>query len=325
MTFKNDLERRCFEIAQLALGGGVQLEHNKVVQIESALCPEVASFKGPPAKEVDVLIAELLDTPKVQLLVSCKLLSRPAEPAHVQEWGSVARTMNQYAKKTTYLGLVLSPTGFTAGSESWATSHNLGLVPPIKGRRITFNEQAVLRMFERVLLALHKRVCLRVDDLLQPPAFFDFVYRLVSDFEGHQETVGDGRCVMTPQRWASSFGEMYAAIANRTIEDLYAVAGATVLKLSDGVILRFTRGEIRYGQTALQPEPARVPECRKNMEMDACTLDFIKSVTIGKSITSAGDFGDYLEVGVDRRFNLGLHDAGFHLISTENPVIDHRL
>jgi hypothetical protein len=85
MTFKNDLERRCFEIAQLALGGGVQLEHNKVVQIERALCPEVASFKGPPAKEVDVLIAELLDTPKVQLLVSCKLMSRPAEPAHVQE------------------------------------------------------------------------------------------------------------------------------------------------------------------------------------------------------------------------------------------------
>jgi len=325
MTFKNDFERRCFEIAQRALGGGVQIEHNKTVQIERALYPEVASFKGPPAKEVDVLVAELLDKPKVQLLVSCKLLSRPAEPAHVQEWGSVVRTMNQYAKTTTYLGLVLSPTGFTAGSESWATSHNLSLVPPIKGRRIAFNEQTVLRMFERVLLALHKRVRLRLDDLLQPPVLFDFVYRLVSDFEGHQESVGDGRYVVLPQGWASSFGEMYAAIGNQTIEDLCAVAGATVLKLSGGVVLRFTRGGIRYGQAALQPEPERVPECRKNIEMDSCTLDFIKSVTIGKSVTSAGDFGDYLEVGVDRRFNLGLHDVGFHLISTENPVTDHRL
>ena len=325
MTFRNDLERQCFEIAQRALGGGVQIEHNKIVQIESALYPEVASFKGPPAKEVDVLIAELLDDPKVQLLVSCKLLSRPAEPAHVQEWGSVVRTMNQYAKKTTYLGLVLSPTGFTAGSESWATSHNLGLVPPIKGRRIAFNEQTVLRMFERVLVALHKRVRLRLDDLLQPPAFFDLVYRLVSDFEGHQETVGDGRYVVMPQGWASSFGEMYAAIGNHSIEDLYAVAGATVLKLSGGVVLRFARGEITYGQISLQPEPARVPECRKNIELEPCTLDFIKSVAIGKSITSAGDFGHYLEVGMDRRFNLGLHEEGLHLISTENPISEHRL
>lgn len=263
MTFKNDLERQCFEIAQRALGGGVQIEHNKTVQIESALYPEVASFKGPPAKEVDVLIAERLDEPKVQLLVSCKLLSRPAEPAHVQEWGSVVRTMNQYAKKTIYLGLVLSPTGFTAGSESWATSHDLGLVPPIKGRRITFNEQTVLRMFERVLVALHKRVRLRLDDLRQPPTFFDLVYRLVSDFEGHQETVGDGRYVMMPQRWASSFGEMYAAIGNRTIEDLYAVAGATVLKLSGGVCLalRAGRNKVRANLSTTGACPsAGVPE-----------------------------------------------------------------
>ncbi|MDQ2947276.1 MAG: hypothetical protein M3Y27_15320 [Acidobacteriota bacterium] len=74
MIFKNQLERRCFEIAERALGGGVMIEHNKTVQIEVALFPEVASFKGPPAKEVDVLVAELLEQPKVVLLVSCKLL-----------------------------------------------------------------------------------------------------------------------------------------------------------------------------------------------------------------------------------------------------------
>jgi hypothetical protein len=111
VTFKNELERRCFEIAERTIGGGnIRIEHNKTVQIEAALFPEVAAFKGPPAKEIDVLVAELLDTPKVVLLVSCKLLSRKAEPAHIQEWGAVVQTMNKYSKDTLYLGLVISPT-----------------------------------------------------------------------------------------------------------------------------------------------------------------------------------------------------------------------
>lgn len=198
-------------------------------------------------------------------------------------------------------------------------------MPPIKGRRLTFSEETVLRMFERVLIALHKRVRFRLDDLLAPPAFFDFVYRLVSDFEGHQESVGDGRYLLMPQGWASSFAEMYPAIASHTIEDLYAVKGATVMKLSGGLVLRFTPGEVRFGELEIPPVPSRLPDCRKNIELEPCTLDFIKSVAVGKSITSAGDFGSYLEVGLDQRFNLGLHETGFHLISTESPIEDHRL
>lgn len=192
MTFKNELERRCFEIAKSALGSGVTIEHNKTVQIESALFPEVASFKGPPAKEIDVLVAELLDQPKVVLLVSCKLLSRRAEPAHVQEWCAVVQTMNKYSHATLHFGIVLSPTGFTSGCEAWATSHNVGIVPPLKGRRLAFNEDTVLRMFDRVLRALRARVRLQVDDLRLAPAFFDFVYRMVADFEGHQDAPMDG-------------------------------------------------------------------------------------------------------------------------------------
>ena len=46
MNFKNELERRCFELAKRVLGGQVTIEHNKTIQIESALFPEVASFKG---------------------------------------------------------------------------------------------------------------------------------------------------------------------------------------------------------------------------------------------------------------------------------------
>lgn len=326
MSFKNELERRSFEVAERALGRGVSIEHNKVIQIESALFPEVASFKGPPTKEIDVLVAEILDRPKVVLLVSCKLLSRRAEPAHVQEWCAVVQTMNKYSDGTLYLGLVLSPTGFTSGCEAWATSHNVGIVPPLKGRRLAFSEETVLRMFERVLLALRARVQFRVDDLNVAPAFFEFVYRLVADFEGHQEAVSAGRYFLVPKGWVSSFGEMYSLIAGRMVEDLFAVTDATVMKLSGGTSLRFSGDRVDFGKCPqiTQGSPA-TPQCQKNIGMDPCTLDFIKAIAVGQSITSAGDFGHYVEVGLDQRFNLGLHQAGFHLISTENPIEEHRL
>lgn len=85
MTFKNEFERSCFETATRALGGTVTIEHNKRIRIESAIYPEVASFKGPPTKEIDVLVVELVGAPRIVLLVSCKVLNRRAEPAHVQE------------------------------------------------------------------------------------------------------------------------------------------------------------------------------------------------------------------------------------------------
>ena len=321
MSFKNVLERRCFEIAERSLGGKVTIEHNKKIQIESALFSEVASFKGPPTKEIDVLVAELLERPKVVVLVSCKLLSRRAEPAHVQEWCAVVQTMNRYSDGTLYFGLVLSPTGFTSGCEAWATSHNVGIVPPLKGRLLAFNEDTVLRMFERVLIALQARVRLQIDDLRTPPAFFDFVYRLVADFEGHQDAEGDGRYFLAPQGWVSSFGEMYSAIADRTIEDLKAVEGATVMNLSGGVVLRFSEARVDFGHDLGIAEGTLVmPQCRKNIDMKPCTLEFIKSIVIGKSITSAGDFGNYVEVGLNKRFNLGLWMSGFHIVSTETPI-----
>ena len=68
-----------------------------------------------------------------------------------------------------------------------------------------------------------------------------------------------------------------------------------------------------------------MPKCRKNIEMESCPLDFVKSIAMENQITSAGDFGKYLEVGLDQRFNLGLHEVGFHVISTQSPIEDHRL
>jgi hypothetical protein len=166
-----------------------------------------------------------------------------------------------------------------------------------------------------------------VDDLTAAPAFFDFVYRLVADFEGHQEAEVDGRYLLLPHRWASSFGEMYHAIGGRAVQDLCAVQDGTAVMLSDGFVLRFSPAHVQFGSDPLIDlhRPVLVPECRKNIEMEPCTLDFVKSIAVGKQITSAGDFGSYLEVGLDHRFNLGLHAAAFHLISTENPIEDHRL
>jgi hypothetical protein len=119
---------------------------------------------------------------------------------------------------------------------------------------------------------------------------------------------------------------MYSAIAGRTVEDLFAIGGATVMRLSGGLILRFGKTRIDIGRDPWTVEGATaMPQCWKNIEMEPCTLDFIKTIAVGKAITSAGDFGDYIEFGLDQRFNLGLHRAGFHLVSTENPIERHRL
>jgi hypothetical protein len=48
--------------------------------------------------------------------------------------------------------------------------------------------------------------------------------------------------------WVSSFGEMYKVIAGRAVEDLLAVEGATVIKLSDGIGLRFSRVRVDFGK-----------------------------------------------------------------------------
>lgn len=98
-------------------------------------------------------------------------------------------------------------------------------------------------------------------------------------------------------------------------------------EVSGNIVLRFGVAHIKFGQDPqIKPRAQQVtPECRKNIEMERCTLEFVRSIAVGKRITTAGDFGDYLEVGLDQRFNLGLHEAGFHLFSTENPIEDHRL
>ena len=326
MKFRNDLEERCYNIAMDMLGDNVAIEHNKKIQIESALFPEVASFSGPPTKEIDVLTSEIYAEPKIVLLVSCKQLSGKSVPAHIQEWGAVVQTMNKYGEGSIFFGLIICPSGFTSGCESWATTHNLGILPPLKGRSLVFSEEAVLSMFKRVIASLKKRMQYSFTDLMSAPHFFDFVYSIVNDYEGHEEAAREGRYYEAPKGWLSSFSEMYSKTADNTVEDIGAVEDATILKLSNGIRLRFEKNRVYYGNTSELEEGVLVePKCCKNIEMESCTFDFLKSTVIGKRITSAGDFGEYLEFGLDQRFNFGLHVDGFHIISTETPIEDHRL
>ena len=173
-------------------------------------------------------------------------------------------------------------------------------------------------MFKRSLIGIHKRVLLNSDDLVPAPAFFDFTYSLLSDYEGHEEAVKDGRYFALPEDWISSFGEMYSSVAGRRVELLSLTSQGAVMQLSGGVSVRFTHDQVEYGQgIEIQNDTIAAPICVHGLEQKPCTLEFVLATAKGLPVTSAADFGDYLEFGIDGRYNLGLRQTGFHLISTE--------
>jgi hypothetical protein len=72
VNFKNALEQNMFEAATRVCGANASIEHNKTIEIEVAIAREVASFAGPPKKEIDVITAGFKQSPAVKLLVSSK-------------------------------------------------------------------------------------------------------------------------------------------------------------------------------------------------------------------------------------------------------------
>lgn len=101
MTFKNELEKRTFRTAKRVCGEDALIEHNKTLTIENASSHEVASFVGPPKKEIDVITAGFENSPDVKLLISCQEYRQSkAEPADIQEWAAVVKTMNKYSSAT---------------------------------------------------------------------------------------------------------------------------------------------------------------------------------------------------------------------------------
>lgn len=327
MNFKNALEQVCFETATKVFGEAVKVEHNKTLTIATAICREVASFAGPPKKEIDVITARLRENPALDLLISCKEFGdHKAEPAHVQEWGAVVDTMNKYAKDTAYLGMVVCPSGFTKGCEPWATTYNLALIPPLKGNNMVFPPERSIVMFERVLRALKKRLSFPYDDILSPPEFYDFAYRLTSDFEGHELSDTTGiRYVLTKTTWKSSFGELVADLMGKEIADVLATANYTGLRFTDGTVFRFTGKAIAFGPDDAHEEAFQTPACKKNLSMDDCSFENMKVYAIGQTIRSACDFGTYFEFGISNDINIGFHLGVIHAISTRNPPDENKL
>ena len=46
---------------------------------------------------------------------------------------------------------------------------------------------------------------------------------------------------------------------------------------------------------------------------------------MGRTIVSAGDFGDHFEFGLDNEINLGFYPGAIHVVCTKNPIEEHVL
>lgn len=307
MNFKNVLEENIYNISKKVFGETVSLDHNKTVRIENAMFIETASFAGPPKKEIDVISITLETKPKIALLISCKQFTNKAEPSHVQEWSSVIQTMNKYSKDINYLGIVICPNGFTKGCESWATSSNIALIPPLKGIELNYNNKTILQMFERALTGLSKRIKFSTNDLFIAPNFYDIFYDLTSDFEGFISSDICKKYKLTNTHWQSSFCELINIMLNKKIIGIYPNPEFIQLNFNDNLIFRYFKDNcIEYGQNDnTKLENDYIPQCKKDfLKSELAYGEFIKE-TIGKEVTSAADFGEHFEFGINREFNLG--------------------
>ena len=309
MNFKNQFEKSIYDIAKDIFGGkNTQIEHNKVVQIEDKTAKSTISFAGPPRKEVDVLSVTISDEFKIQLLVSCKDFSNTkAEPAHVQEWCSVLNTMNKHSVDSKYIGIVISSSGFSSGCEARASSENIGIIPPIKGKNISFSEQQVLSMFRRCCIAISRRLKFSFNDIFEAPNFFDFCYTITTDFEGFIDSDTTSRYKRLTKGWQSNFSELVRYIIGKQISSIIFSEGKFYMQFSDDFVLTYSENQIEFGESnEIIIENQEIPVCTKNVDNVIMTFEDIKDKIIGATVTSAADFQNYIELGIDGKLNLGL-------------------
>ncbi len=309
MKFKNDFEEIIYNIAKDVFGENkIKNEHNKVIRIENKSAPSTVSFSGPPKKEIDVLSINLDGNLNINLLISCKEFSKSkAEPSHIQEWCSVINTMSKHSLDSKYIGLVISSSGFTSGCEAWASSDNIGLIPPIKGAKISFEKEHITSMFRRFCTALLKRLEFPLDDLLNEPNLFDFCYSITSDFEGIIDADISSRYKFTDSDWHSNFSELVSNIIGKKIESIDCSKSIITLRLSGGDTLEYSYEGVRFGVNGVEyTENLDVPVCTKGIDHEEISFKEAKNLILGKSITSAGDFQTYIEFGVNKEFNLAL-------------------
>ena len=323
MKFKNSFEQQLFQSAQKACGGNVSVEHNKIVQIEDVSAIEVSSFIGPPKKEIDVITAGFPQSPNLKILISGKDYAQRAEPADVQEWGAVLRTMNKYSSGTKYLGLVVSRSGFTNGCEPWAASENLGLIPPLKGKNLNYPSATVAEMFGRALTALGRRLHFSHDDLYKSPEFYEFIYRLTDAFEGRDVAAAEqgSRYQLLGSGWLSSFGELIKLFQGKTLEAMAVTNAGTFLSFSGGLSFRMLGNKIQFGTDDGQIDgDAASIRCVKNFtNPEECTFEFLSGLVRGQKIVSAGDWGDRFEFGLTGDLMFAVEPDRLQVYLTKNP------
>jgi hypothetical protein len=323
VKFKNELERRIFEIAHRVCGKEASIEHNKVLRIEIATSPEVASFVGPPKKEIDVITAGFRISPDLKVLVSCKDYQNSAEPADVQEWAAVVKAMNKYSGGSTYLGLAVCPSGFTSGCEPWASSYNLGVIPPLKGKKLKFSEATCDQMVERFLIALQRRLHFPHQELLEAPQFYEFVYQMTEAFEGREESAKEygERYRLLGKGWASSFSELVKTFTSKAIQEINVTTEGIQISFSDDLSFRMVGRQIRFGHGDgdIGGQPIAIM-CEKNFFGEPCSIEFLKSLVLSQKVTSAGDWGGRFEFGLTDDLILAIEPARLQVYRTRNPM-----
>jgi hypothetical protein len=323
VNFKNELERFLFEAAKVVCGEEATIEHNKTIRVEVALANEVASFVGPPKKEIDVITAGFRQDPALKVLISSKDYGNSkAEPADVQEWAAVINTLNQYSAGTKHLGIIVCPSGFTSGCEPWASCHNLGIIPPLKGKKLRFATETSAQMFERVLRALAKRLNFPHEDLFNPPHFYEFAYELTEAFEGRDEAIKEsaGRYRLLGKDWVSSFGEVVRTFRDQAIEHVQVTSTGIYLTFSSGLSFRMLGKEIAFGADDRRIDGKHLEiRYEKNFAGEPCSFEFIKQMIVGQKVTSAGDWGDRFEFGLTDDLMLAIEPERLQIYRTRNP------
>lgn len=309
MNFKNDFEESIYLIAHEIFGSKASVEHNKKIKIENGLFYDVASFSGPPQKEIDVISVNLGAAENISLLISCKdFTNSKAEPAHVQEWNSVINTMNKYSMGTKYIGMVICTSGFTSGCESWATSANIALIPSIKGITIEYRKDDIFKMVRRVLIGLNNRLNYPMESELKAPAFYDFCYSLTKNFEGYNTSELSNRYRLSDKLWMSSFGELVYSLKGKLISNIVSINKEIFLSIDDYYFIYKNNNEIHYGlkKNHFNDSSNELPICKRNFLSEDISFELLKQKVINKRITSAGDFNDYFEFGINEELNLGI-------------------
>jgi hypothetical protein len=326
VRFKNDLEKCVYESAKRVYGDAISIEHNKTIQIESAISLEVASFVGPPKKEIDVITADIW---AVTLLISCKAFgSSKAEPAHVQEWVAVVNTMNTYSADTKYLGIIISPTGFTTGCEPWASAHNLGLIPPLKGKILAFSLETSLQMMERTLKGLAKRLKFPHEELFQAPNFYELVYKLTESFEGRDQALAEygNRYTLLGSGWTSSLSELVRVLRGRTVLSLQTTLAGIYINFSGNLAFVMAGSRVYFGPgPAIPQETSALLLCEKNFAAESCSMEFLGNLVTGKQVTSAGDWGSRFEFGLSDDLMLAIEPERLQIYRTRNPINENLL